>query len=212
MSMNLRDLSLALTPPGDGPPTPYFRTAVVVSTGATWTVTLDGVNVPANALQNAFAVAGNVVAVLTRVGAPPLVLGTIGDGTQLWTNYTPTLTQLGAVPKTVASGRYLVRRPFVFLDLVLEVSDAGGTGANQILVGLPPIVPYASFLYLGTGALYDASSGNEYRYVAQREASTSTFRLMSTQNSSIAGLGAIQFTDALAAGDVLRANFYYPYE
>lgn len=73
--MNVRDLSLAITPEQDGTPTPYLRTAVVVATTPTWTVTLDGVNVAANPLNNVVATVGDTVNVLTRVGAPPLVLG-----------------------------------------------------------------------------------------------------------------------------------------
>ncbi len=66
-----------ITPQTDGEPTPHLRTATVVTVAATWTILLDGVEVPADALAGVVALPSDVVTVLTRVNAPPLVLGTI---------------------------------------------------------------------------------------------------------------------------------------
>lgn len=128
-----------------------------------------------------------------------------------WINYSPYVFQGAFATLTATSARYLLRPPFAFVELVLNITGGATVAANQINVSLPAgAPPYANFLYLGTGAFFDSSSGLEYRFVAQRNAGAGEFRMMSTRTTATGGLGADDFVQAVAVNDVIRANFYYP--
>jgi hypothetical protein len=118
-----------------------------------------------------------------------------------YTDYTPTLGQNGAVTKTVNSARYIQIGKFVHAFGALTVTGTGNA-SNSISIGFPVANAYNSLD--GFLSLYDASSGLNYKGI--HYSGTSFISLMSTSNSN---LGVVDFTAALAAGDVLYFNFYY---
>jgi len=118
-----------------------------------------------------------------------------------YTDYTPTLGQNGAVTKTVNTARYVQIGKFVHAFGTLTVTGTGNA-SNSISIGFPVANAYNSLD--GFLSLYDASSGLNYKGI--HYSGTSFVSLMSTSNSN---LGVVDFTAALAAGDVLYFNFYY---
>jgi hypothetical protein len=125
-----------------------------------------------------------------------------------WATYTPTLTQSGAVTKTVTYARYIKIGRLITAELVLTVTGSG-TGANAVLIGLPVAAAFGTnFPIIGAGNIFDSSAVLVYRGLAEI-VSTTTFELIAT-NSTVAGaLGADAFTAGLAVNDVVRAMVSY---
>lgn len=73
--MSLFELSNMITPHEDGEPSTHLRTGIVVTATTPITVNLGGATVPAVALESAVLAVSKVVLVLTRTGAPPVILG-----------------------------------------------------------------------------------------------------------------------------------------
>ena len=126
-----------------------------------------------------------------------------------WTAYTPTLTQLGAVTKTVDYARYQRVGRWITVELSLTATGAG-TAANPILVGLPVAAASLPLLQtLGIMNFFDASTGLRHVATANRDtASTLSFlSTVSTANSLFGSGGA--FGLAMAAGDVISVAATY---
>lgn len=120
--------------------------------------------------------------------------------------YTPTLTQSGAVTKTVTASGYvrLGRMVWGYVDLACTGS---GTGANPVVIGLPITAALSTGVIGGIGYINDASASTVY-VGAPTLSSTTTFSMYGT--GGVSGvLGAAQFTAALVSTDVVRASFMY---
>lgn len=123
-----------------------------------------------------------------------------------WTSYVPTLTQPGAVSKTVTSARYMKVGRWVAAQVYLTCTGAG-TAANPILVGLP-VAAGATGTY-GSGWLLDVSTGLFYAGIAY-PSSLSAAGLLIGNGAGLGNVaGVAGFTAALAAGDVISMNFSY---
>ncbi len=122
-----------------------------------------------------------------------------------WTAYTPTLTQSGAVTKTVTYAKW--RKVGRDLSGAFKLDATGaGTAANAVVVGLPEaIVPPANAV-IGSGFIYDASA-NLFYPGTLRVASSTTVNFQPTDVVSALQLGAASFTAALAAGDIISGQF-----
>jgi hypothetical protein len=121
-------------------------------------------------------------------------LNTIGAA---WVDYTPTLTQLGTVTKTVAYARYCLLQKLCIVNLELTCTSAGTLG-SEIRVGLP-FTAVAGTHQVGSGFVYDQSINALYNGPASLSTSTTVSFLYQT-GSTIGGSPAM----ALASGDVIR--------
>lgn len=127
-------------------------------------------------------------------------------GAGVWTAYTPTLTQGGAVTKTVTSARYMRTGRWITAQVALAVTGPG-TAANAVLVGLP-VQAFAAVCY-GTGWILDASAGAFFAGSSYPSSGLVSGLLI----GNAAGVGNVAgiagFTAALAAGDTIQFNFNY---
>jgi hypothetical protein len=132
--------------------------------------------------------------------------GIVSTGLGAWATYIPTLTQSGAVTKTVNAARYMKVGRHIVAQVFLTVTGAG-TGGNAILVGLPETA--VSALAFGSGYLLDASGGLFYAGVAY-PSSTTAAGILIGNGAGVANVAGIAgFTGALASGDVIGMNFSY---
>ena len=125
-----------------------------------------------------------------------------------YTSYTPTLTQLGAVPKTSTS-KYLKVGRFVHVQFHVNITGAGGTAGNVIAIGLPVTIAsgYDAFDIIGMCTLYDASTFAVYPGFV-----TALGHLSVTSNGRTNGtqyLGINDFGAALATSDQIGGSFMY---
>jgi hypothetical protein len=125
----------------------------------------------------------------------------------MWSDYTPTLTQSGAVTKTVTSARYTQIGQLVVVQVTLTVTGSG-TGSNEILVGLPVASKITTAATIGAGLIFDSSASFIYRAVVNVTSAT-TVRLESTEVHTGGGLGLTQMTAALASGDLIEFSATY---
>jgi hypothetical protein len=127
-----------------------------------------------------------------------------------WTSYTPTLTQSGAVTKTVTYAKYEKVGRMVTCDVRLDVTGTG-TGNNAISITLP-FTASANGLWVGQGVVYDASVTTIYPGLV---ALTSTTVAALTDAAAITtvnlflGQTGTSMTAALASGDALAMGFTY---
>ncbi len=128
--------------------------------------------------------------------------------------YTPTLTQSGAVTKTVTVARYIQIGKLVTVYFELIVSGAGGVASNKILISLPVTAEATGvnqFTTVGQVTVYDASSGLVYPgLVIRNNTTTNAFTTTKTAvavNSQY--LGVTDFSAALATGDYVGGSFTY---
>lgn len=114
-------------------------------------------------------------------------------------SYTPTLTQSGAVTKTVTQALYkqMGRWSAGIIDLAITGS---GTGGNPVLVGLPSAVSASTNAVIGQGYVFDTSAGLFYGGIALAS-TTTVISLLPTNADPSSVLGAATFTAALASGD-----------
>lgn len=129
-------------------------------------------------------------------------------GVGAWTTYTPTLTQSGAVTKTVQQARYTQIGKLIVGELYLTVTGTG-TASNAILVGLP-VACAQTTAPLGSGFIFDSSAASAQVGHWLCASSTSVMHLLlHGGNGQGAGATASGFTAALASGDQVRAQFSY---
>lgn len=127
-------------------------------------------------------------------------------GAGVWTAYTPTLTQGGAVTKTVTSARYMRVGRSIFGQVALAVTGPG-TAANAVLVGLP--VQAAAVVCFGSGWILDASAGQFYAGVSYPSSALASGLLIGNGAGVVNVAGIAAFTAALASGDSIQMNFNY---
>lgn len=134
-------------------------------------------------------------------------------GLGAWPSYVPTLTQGGAVTKTVQSARYFKVGRWVHVEVYL-VATGAGTANNRVLVGLPVTPSAASLASGGAGHvwLYDQTAGQQYTgmsFIAS--ATTMAFFHGGTGTVSLAygQTGAAGFAVALANADQIIATLDY---
>jgi hypothetical protein len=134
--------------------------------------------------------------------------GIVSTGLGAWTSYTPTVTQSGAVTKTVTVGSYIKIGRLVIFSLDLAITGTG-TASNNVIVSLP-VTAAAANQIVGSGIIFDSSASTVYAGVAHLN-STSSFGLWSasTDGSPSQFLGLRVFTAALASGDAIRVSGMY---
>lgn len=120
--------------------------------------------------------------------------------------WTPTITQSGAVTKTVTYGKYFQIGKLVFASALLSITGSG-TGANQVTLSLPVTAAAGSSQAAGHGYLYDSSAATVYSFTALL-ASTTTANLLQLNVNGF--LGSTGFTAGLASGDLI--NIFLTYE
>lgn len=77
-----------------------------------------------------------------------------------WESYTPTLTQSGAVTKTVTYAKYTQINKLCIVNIRLDVTGTG-TAGNAVVVGLP-LTSATTTLSIGSVSIYDASASTNY--------------------------------------------------
>lgn len=128
-------------------------------------------------------------------------------GIDAWTAYTPTLTQPGAITKTVNRAVYQRIGRLVVAQFRLFPTSAG-TASNTIIVGLPPVAAAVTDMVVGTMWLNDASANINYVGIASL-LSTTTMGMIVSGGSAFAGnVGGIM-TAGLASGDAIIGQVTY---
>lgn len=141
---------------------------------------------------------------------------TIGSVHGAWTAWSPTLTQSGAVTKTIV-GSYMRVGRMITANCTLTATGAG-TASNQITVSLP-VTASTSNSIVGTGYIIDASlnagSGGMYKCIAVLSSSTAVGMYDNAVGVATAsatgrlGDGANTMTAALASGDTVAFSITY---
>lgn len=131
----------------------------------------------------------------------------VPNGPGAWTAYTPTLTQSGAVTKTVTYARYMRLGRLIVVQGLLAVTGSG-SASNAVVVGLPVAAAQAGNMNCGTGFIFDTSAVAGYAGHAILTSTTSIqFRPSTVTATGV--LGATTFTDALASGDTIDFSVSY---
>lgn len=115
-----------------------------------------------------------------------------------WNSYTPTLTQSGAVSKTVTYAKYLQFGKLFVAAFELTVTGSGTSG-QPIYIGLP-ITGAAGVTAVGTAWLFDSSAGVHYVGGFQRSSTTAAGIIVNGYGSFVGASPSL----ALASGDNLR--------
>jgi hypothetical protein len=131
---------------------------------------------------------------------------TIGPVHGALTNYTPVLTQSGAVTKTVNNASYIRIGRMIIGNVWLNVTGPG-TAANAVTISTPVTASTPSAV-VGAGYLYDASATSTFAGTCAL-LTTTTFAIYATNVTSFSALGVVQFSAALASGDIVNINFMY---
>lgn len=124
-----------------------------------------------------------------------------------WETYTPTLTQSGAVTKTVTYARFVRIGRTIIVTVRLAVTGTG-SASNAVVVGLPVTAAAAVTRAAGCGSIFDTSAGLVYNGNADIT-TTTTVQFWPTSADSGSALGAAVFTAALAAGDEVAMHVTY---
>lgn len=134
----------------------------------------------------------------------------ITGGSETWTDFTPTLTQSGAVTITVTRARYQIIGKIAHVQIKLDVTGSG-TGNNNIVIGAIPaaIAPVffgsSSGQIAGVGVVADVSASLQWGATAEAlSASTIAF-----QGFGVAGRVGVTPNFALASGDVVALNGFW---
>lgn len=132
---------------------------------------------------------------------------TIGPVHGVLTTYTPTLTQSGAVTKTVTYASYIRIGRMIIGNIRLDVTGSG-SAANAITISTP-VTASSSTVVVGSGYFFDASVGAYSGSCALL--TTSTFGIYATVTGGLNPLGATGAASAvaLASGDILNISFSY---
>ena len=124
--------------------------------------------------------------------------------TGAWSTYTPSLTQPGAISKTVTLARYAEVGKIVHGTVRLDVTGTGTTN-NPIEVGLPVTGQTGTDHVIGGGLFYIASVALFY-VLTVRTSSTTKAELWQADVPSPSQLG---IGYPLASGDILDLHFTY---
>lgn len=124
-----------------------------------------------------------------------------------WTTYTPTLTQSGAVSKTVDYARWTRMGRYVAVEVFLTCSGSG-TANNVVEIGLPLTAAFATkLLPVGTFFLFDNGMANYH--AAAVLGSTSVVRGIANGDGQFMGVTGADFAAALASGDTVGMSIFY---
>ncbi len=124
-----------------------------------------------------------------------------------WETYTPTLTQSGAVTKTVTYAKFVRMGRTIVANVVLAVTGAG-TANNAVKVGLP-VAATTSALVVGIMEIIDASVGTtRYSGTAFLDSTTEIVGICNADAPYMGQTGS-DFAVALASGDSIRLAFSY---
>lgn len=131
------------------------------------------------------------------------------EGVGVWTSYTPTLTQSGAVTKTVTYARFQRVGRLVVVQVQLAITGSG-TAANPVVVGLPVTASTGSgVMPVGSFFLIDASV-SPFNWVALAFlASSTTIQGIANQRSGYIGATGGGFEVGLASGDTVSIEVVY---
>lgn len=135
---------------------------------------------------------------------------TIGPGHGALIPWTPVISQ-GATP-TFTNTRSVYSRVGRQITGSFQLSVTGaGTAANLVSVSIPfTAVGTNDLCFVGTGKIYDASSGFEYPCnLVLSNTTNMKFQTYVSATSVGAYLGTSVFTAALAAGDAVVGQFQY---
>ena len=125
-----------------------------------------------------------------------------------WSTYTPTLTQSGAVTKTVDYASYMKIGRLVICNVHLTATGAG-TGSNAISISTPFTANTAGLMTVGTGVIFDSSANTRFPGIAILASSTTIQFFPSSEANQNGYLGAIIMTAALASADTITAHFAF---
>lgn len=123
--------------------------------------------------------------------------------------YTPTLTQSATVTKTTTYAGYSRIGNWIHGTVALTVTGTG-TAANAVTVGLPVACVTGANIVIGTGFIFDASTGTALYKGILLLSSTTTAQFAVTSTATGGRLGTEAFTAALASGDLVNYDFSYP--
>jgi hypothetical protein len=124
-----------------------------------------------------------------------------------WVDWTPTVTQSGAVTLTITSARYIVQAGVVSLQARLAITGAGTIGNAITVAGIPISIAGASSLdTLGTAVILDASGPVRYEGAVVMGSATSIL----FQAHNVANVMGVTPNFALASGDII--GFFAVYE
>lgn len=132
---------------------------------------------------------------------------TIGPVHGALTTYVPTLTQSGAVTKTVTYASYTRFGRWVMGSVRLDVTGAG-SASNAITVSTP-VTALSGTVVVGSGYWNDASAAPLVGLCALL--TTTTFGIYTASASILTPLGSTSSasTAALASGDIINLSFMY---
>lgn len=124
-----------------------------------------------------------------------------------WATYTPTVTQSGAVTKTVNRAAYMQAGKFVTVSVMMTMTGSG-TGNNAVTVSLPVTASTSNQgIVVGSGAISDISANILYPVTA-RLVSTTTVNFIRT-DAQPAGQWGVDPNIALASTDVIAFQITY---
>jgi hypothetical protein len=129
-----------------------------------------------------------------------------GGFTLPWTDWTPTVTQSGAVTATVTMARYARVGNVVHVEAYLAITGAGTT-ANSITIGNLPVnvANPAAWRVVGAGSVVDVSVGPYSGSVVATGAATLAFVISGAGNGYLGAGPAF----ALANGDIISFSATY---
>lgn len=126
-----------------------------------------------------------------------------------WVSYTPTLTQSGAVTKTVTYAKYNRVGRMINLNVLLACTGAG-TANNAVAVGLPVAAATSTGTVMGAGVIFDQSANANYGGVAYIASSTTIQMVPSSANVAVVqGQTGASFAAALANLDTVTFSGAY---
>jgi hypothetical protein len=139
-----------------------------------------------------------------------LAIFPLGPPDVAWTPYTPTLTQSGAVTKTVNQAAY-TRVGRKITAHVMMTCTGSGTAANEVRVGLPITarVTTGDRQIVGQGAILDISANVFIGGLAIMKTDGNSVAFVPTSTDSGGFLGQSVFTAALASTDVVSMTVTY---
>jgi len=137
------------------------------------------------------------------------VWSTIGPVHGALTNFTPAITQGGAVTATVAYARYQRIGRMILGSLFLSVTGSG-TASNSIVVTLP-VTAITADVTAGSFSLFDTGTGvwHTGSVYLVFTSSMAFIRNASGGATFLMGGGTSGYTDGLVAGDKIYAMFQY---
>lgn len=121
-----------------------------------------------------------------------------------WESYTPTLTQPGAITKTVQYAKYTQINKLCVVNVRLDVTGTG-TGNNAVIVGLPLTATNSTFV-LGTVSIYDASAGITYSGACYFNSTTTVQFVGDWSGNTVFGINP---NIALGASDQIHVSISY---